>query len=128
MSAVCSVSLDPPLILACLDAGSNTLGAIRETGSFTVNYLRRGCEAVAFDFASKSRAKFEGRAWELASIGVGGPVLREHIAAYAVCRVADLIRAGDHVIAVGEVHHGEALEEHDALAYARQRFFTAVGA
>lgn len=128
MSAVCAVSLDPPMILVCLDRGSNTLRPIREHGSFTVNYLRHGHEEVALNFASKSRAKFDSQAWELPPNGVGGPVLYEDIAAYAVCRVTELIDAGDHVIAVAEVLDGDIREDHHALAYARQQFFTAVGA
>lgn len=125
MSAVCSVSLEPPLVLACLDRSSHTLTALRASGSFTVNYLSRGRERVALDFATKSGTKFDGHAWELPAAGVGGPVLPEHIAAYAACRVVDLIDAGDHVIAVGQVLEGEVRDDHDALAYARHTFFTA---
>ena len=128
MSAVCSVSLDPPLVLACFDAGSNTLSAMRGTGSFTVNYLRHGQEAVALAFASKSGSKFEGLSWALPEAGIGGPILHEHDAAYAACRVLDLIVAGDHVIAVGEVHEGDVCADHPALAYAQRQFFAAVSA
>ena len=123
MSAVCSVSLDPPLILVCLDRESNTLDAIRASRSFTVNYLRRGHEHVALEFASKSPAKFEGREWKLSDSGVGGPILSESSAAYAVCCVAEFIDAGDHVIAVAEVHEGDVRENHAVLAYAQRQFF-----
>ncbi|WP_028655120.1 flavin reductase family protein [Nocardioides sp. J54] len=125
MSAVCSVSLDPPMVLACLDRGSTTLAAIRETGSFTVNYLRHGCEDVALAFATKSDDKFTGRAWERSASGAGGPVLLGCNAAHAVCVVAALVEAGDHVIAVGEVEEGCARDEHPVLAYARRQFFAA---
>lgn len=125
MSAVCSVSLEPPLVLACLDRGSTTLSAIRESDAFTVNYLRDGREQVALDFANKSDAKFEGRVWELPRSGVGGPLLLEHDAAYVVCKVAELIEAGDHVIVVGEVREGGVLGEHPVLTYAQRRFFAA---
>ncbi|MBM0126193.1 flavin reductase family protein [Pimelobacter simplex] len=125
MSAVCSVSLDPPLILACVDRGSATLAAIRESRSFTVNYLRRGSEAVALEFATKSLDKFVGRDWERSATGLGGPILADRNAAHAVCAVTDLIDAGDHVIAVGEVREGGVREEHAVLAYARRTFFAA---
>ncbi len=125
MSAVCSVSLDPPLILACLDRGSATLAAIRGTGSFTVNYLRRGCEDVALQFATKSPDKFAGRDWQRSATGLGGPILADCTAAHAVCSVTDLIDAGDHVIAVGEVWEGGVREDHPVLAYARRTFFAA---
>ncbi|MCX6398380.1 MAG: flavin reductase family protein [Propionibacteriales bacterium] len=125
MSAVCSVSLEPPLILVCVDRGSATLGAIRESGSFTVNYLRRGSEQVALEFATKSADKFVGRAWEPAASGLGGPILADCNAAHAVCVVTDLIDAGDHVIAVGQVREGGVREDHAVLAYARRQFFAA---
>lgn len=125
MSAVCSVSLDPPLILACVDRGSATLAAIRESRSFTVNYLRRGSERVALEFATKADDKFAGRSWEQSASALGGPILADSNAAHAVCVVTDLIDAGDHVIVVGEVREGGAREDHAVLAYARRQFFAA---
>ncbi|MFH5230517.1 flavin reductase family protein [Antrihabitans spumae] len=127
VSAVCSVSLDPPLVLACLDLGSNTLKAVRSSGAFTVNYIASGREHVALDFAVKSDSKFDGHRWS-APVGVaGGPILDEHSAAFAVCKVEQLVDAGDHVIVVGEVVDGQASDGCHALAYARRAFFTAAG-
>jgi 3-hydroxy-9,10-secoandrosta-1,3,5(10)-triene-9,17-dione monooxygenase reductase component len=48
-----SVSLDPPLVLVCFDAGSRTLTAVRETGRYGVNILRAGQDELARVFASK---------------------------------------------------------------------------
>lgn len=124
VSAVCSVSLDPPLVLACLDLGSNTLQAVRSSGAFTVNYIAHGREHVALDFAVKSDSKFDGHSWSMPVKSVGGPILDEHSAAFAVCRVEQMVDAGDHVIVVGAVVDGDAGEGH-ALAYARRAFFTA---
>ena len=126
MSAVCSVSLDPPLVLACLDHGSNTLQAVRSSGSFTVNYIAHGHESVALDFAVKSDTKFDGHTWAIPEAGMGGPVLAENAAAFAVCRVEQMTEAGDHTIVVGAVIAGEVREDSHALAYARRAFFTAV--
>ncbi|ANS31002.1 flavin reductase like domain protein [Rhodococcus opacus] len=127
MSAVCSVSLDPPLVLACLDHGSNTLQAVRSSGSFTVNYIADGHESVALAFAVKSDSKFDGHAWSAPDGGLGGPVLAENTAAFAVCRVEQMVEAGDHTIVVGAVVDGGVREDCHALAYARRSFFTAVG-
>lgn len=126
MSAVCSVSLDPPLVLACLDRGSNTLQAVRESGSFTVNYIARGHADIAMCFAVKSDTKFDSVAFDIHDAGIGGPVLKEHTAAYAVCRVEQLVESGDHTIVIGAVEYGEVREEHHALAYARREFFTSI--
>ncbi|MBD0862930.1 flavin reductase family protein [Gordonia sp. zg691] len=128
MSAVCSVSLDPPLVLACLDHGSNTLAAVRESGSFTVNYIARGHEDIAMRFAVKSGSKFNGLAFEVFDDNSGGPVLHDHVAAYAVCRVEQMHTSGDHTIVIGHVVRGAAHRDSHALAYARREFFTAATA
>lgn len=53
-SAVCSLSLDPPLILACADNHSRTLARIRTTGAFAVNVLREEQAYLAKRFADGS--------------------------------------------------------------------------
>src|SRR5918998_872861 len=77
MSAVCSVSLDPPLALACLDRGSNTLQAVQDSGSFTINYLQHGCDELALHFATKTEEKFDRCRWSAPADGIGGPILEE---------------------------------------------------
>lgn len=123
VSAVCAVSLDPPLALVCLDLGSNTLRAIQESRAFTINYLAHGREELALRFATKSETKFDEQAWTTPAAGLGGPVLSEATAAYAACRVEQIVAAGDHMILIGAVVEGAAVDEHTALAYARRRFF-----
>jgi flavin reductase (DIM6/NTAB) family NADH-FMN oxidoreductase RutF len=100
MAAVCSVSLSPPMLLACLDLGSTRMAAIRDSGSFTVNYLATGGEQLALHFAGKSPNKFENVQFGRSQAGIGGPLLQPR-AAYAACRVVNIVRAGDHDIVVG---------------------------
>jgi flavin reductase (DIM6/NTAB) family NADH-FMN oxidoreductase RutF len=126
VSAVCSVSMSPRLALACLDLGSNTLAAVRESRAFTINYLADGGDELALHFATKLEQKFDRCAWEPPRDGVGGPVLNEDTAAYAACRVTEMVDAGDHVVVIGEVVEGSASDERHAMAYARRSFFTAV--
>src|SRR3954469_20543414 len=52
-NAVTSLSLDPPMMLACLDRGSRTLNAVRAQGRFGVNALAAGQEELARRFAGK---------------------------------------------------------------------------
>src|SRR4051812_36577574 len=75
VSAFCSVSSSPPLVLACVDLTSNTLPAIRQSGAFTVNVLASDCERIALAFASKGSSKFDELDWRGPHWGVGGPVL-----------------------------------------------------
>jgi flavin reductase (DIM6/NTAB) family NADH-FMN oxidoreductase RutF len=124
MSAVCSVSLEPPLALACLDLRSNTLRAVRESDSFTINYLAHGCDDLARHFATKVEEKFDRCRWTAPPDGVGGPILNHDAAAYVVCRVRELVEAGDHVVVIGDVVGGSARDEAHAMAFARRQFFT----
>ena len=52
-NAVCSLSLEPLLLLVCFDNAARTLPAVRETGRFGVNVLSAGQEDLARLFASK---------------------------------------------------------------------------
>lgn len=124
VSAVCSVSLSPPMVLACFDLGSNTLEAVREGGAFTINYLAHGRDKVALSFATKSGLKFEHHTWISPEGGVGGPILVDHVAAHVACRVHEEFQAGDHAIVIGSVLAGATKEDVHALVYARRRFFT----
>src|SRR5215211_5023060 len=52
-NAVTSLSLEPPMMLACLDRGSRTLSSVRAQGRFGVNALAAGQEELARRFAGK---------------------------------------------------------------------------
>jgi flavin reductase (DIM6/NTAB) family NADH-FMN oxidoreductase RutF len=122
LSAFCAVSLEPPLVLVCVDRGSNTLPALKESGGFTVNFLAGGREHLAVLYASKAEEKFEGIPWRPAEIPQGGPILHEDCAAYAVCVTRQAIEAGDHWVFIGEVRDGEVIEGRLPLVYHRRAF------
>jgi flavin reductase (DIM6/NTAB) family NADH-FMN oxidoreductase RutF len=100
-NAVLSLSLDPPLMLACLDRGSRTLRTVEEAGRFGVNVLAADQAAVARSFATKAemREKWEGIAW---SERDGTPVL-DGILVWVGCELRDVLAGGDHVIVTGAV-------------------------
>jgi len=107
VSAFCAASLAPPLALACIDKTSNTLPAVQHTGGFTANILASGREQLARRMATKVSDKFDSIAWRRAESPIGGPVLEDDIAAYAVCTLRDTIEAGDHWILIGLVTEGD---------------------
>lgn len=127
MTAVCSVSLAPPLALACLSHTSNTLAALKESEAFSINYFTEGAEDLATNFAKKSSSKFGDTEWSRPQRGVGGPLL-SGIAAYAACKVVNIFDAGDHAVVIGEVVEGAVRPGTVALAYADRRFFSAANA
>ena len=100
-NAVTSLSLEPPLMLACLDRGSRTLTVIRETGRFAVNVLGAGDEALARRFATKAG---QPEKWDAVEFEQRHEVpILTGSTAWVICRVRDLYDGGDHEIAVGEV-------------------------
>src|SRR5919106_6028667 len=65
-NSVTSLSLEPPMMLACLDRGSRTLASVRAAGRFGVNALAAGQEELARRFGAKDPEprKWEGVEWE----------------------------------------------------------------
>jgi flavin reductase (DIM6/NTAB) family NADH-FMN oxidoreductase RutF len=100
VSSFCSVSLDPPLVLVCVDAGSETHAAFAESGLFGVSVLAEGQEAVSERFARPGPAKFADI--EMMA-GQRGTALVPGALAHIECGLAAAHAAGDHTIYVGEV-------------------------
>src|SRR5258708_9688372 len=103
VSAFCAVSLQPPLALACIDKTSNTLPAVEHTGGFTANILASGREQLARRMATKVTDKFDAISWRRPQSPIGGPILEDDTAAYAVCTLRDTIEAGHHWNPIGPV-------------------------
>jgi flavin reductase (DIM6/NTAB) family NADH-FMN oxidoreductase RutF len=101
-SSVCSVSLAPPTLLACLRLGSSTLEAILARSTFTVNLLNADAQPAAELFASSAPDRFERVAWDMEPDGAGPHLVRD-AHRVADCRLSDTAPVGDHQIIFGEV-------------------------
>jgi flavin reductase (DIM6/NTAB) family NADH-FMN oxidoreductase RutF len=121
-NAVCSLSLEPLLLLVAFDNEARTLSAVHRTGRFGVNVLAAGQEELARLFASKlrDRDKFAGVAH---TVNDGIPVL-DGVLAWVGCRLERLIPAGDHTIGIGAVEAAEAGQEGAPLLWFRGRYRT----
>ena len=99
-NALCSLSLDPLLVLVCFENRARTLPIVREAGRFAVNILSAGQEPLAAVFASKlpESEKLESVPHRLEA---GAPLV-DGALAWAVCDLRELIPGGDHTIAIGE--------------------------
>jgi flavin reductase len=99
-----SVSLDPMLVLVCLNEISRGIGLIERAGAFVVNVLSAGQQDVSRWFANRYRpagsTMFDGVPFEPGATGC--PVLTEATASFD-CRLRQSHRAGDHLIVLGEV-------------------------
>ncbi len=118
VSAFASLSLDPPLVLACLDVTASLLPHIRAAPSFGASILAAGQSALASRFADQAVPRFDGVA---VSHAPEGPTLIDGAAAHLVCRRVAEHAGGDHVIIVGEVVWARA-HGGDPLVYALRRY------
>jgi flavin reductase (DIM6/NTAB) family NADH-FMN oxidoreductase RutF len=114
-NAVCSLSIEPMLMLACLDRGSRTLRAVQAADRFGISVLHGGQEEIARAFATKAPVpeKWAGIAW---SERDGIPAIDDALA-WIACDLRDVIAAGDHVIVTGEVRGLQASAGDPLLFY-----------
>ena len=100
-NALCSLSLDPLLVLVCFENEARTLPIVREAGRFAVNVMSAEQEDLAAVFASKlpEPEKLDAVAHHTHD---GLPIL-DDVLAWAGCRLVELIAGGDHTIAIGEI-------------------------
>lgn len=104
-NAFCSVSLDPLLVLVCVDNTSGMRRLAPVAQRFAVTVLADGQQEEGRWFATSDRPRgheqFDPHDWMRAPI-TGSPVLRGALA-YVECTLADSHAGGDHTILVGEV-------------------------
>jgi len=100
-NAVCSLSLEPLLVLVCFENTARTLPIVREARRFAVNVLAADQEHLAAFFASKlpEQEKLLGVEHHLE---LGVPIIAGSLA-WAACELRELVSGGDHEIAIGEV-------------------------
>ena len=115
-SSFTSASLDPPLVLVCIDKGAGCYPAFTSTTQFGVNILCQDQQHVSSRFASKSADKFADIAW-VAHI-TGSPILPDSMA-WLDCQLHDRLEAGDHLILIGRVLSFGYSPEKQPLGYHR---------
>lgn len=103
-NSITSVSLDPVLILVCLMKEARTAVAIQKAGCFAVNILREDQEDLSRRFATPGEDRFAGLEIEQGPDQL--PLLPDCLA-YLICRVKEIVPAGDHDVVIAEVEHAE---------------------
>ena len=114
VSAFSSLSLDPPLVLVCIDHGASVWPAFETATVFAINILASGQEALSRRFASRDGDRFDGVGFTRAASGV---VLLDDTLASVECTVAGRVAHGDHSILVGSVESGRARDLQPLLYY-----------
>lgn len=127
VSAMCSVSADPPSLLVCVHHLSCASEIIRNNGVLCVNVLRDDQASISDTFAgripTKSDDKFSCAVWRRCA--TGSPVLENALVAFD-CRVVKHFRSGSHYIFVADVAHIEIETGGSPLIHANRAYGTAV--
>lgn len=104
-----SVSLDPPMVLVCIDKNIRSHSAFMQSATFAVHVLGSHQEEISRRFASRDVDKFTGL--ECNETPDGTPLLPDYLVMFH-CRIARTYEGGDHTILLGEVesmdNRGEA--------------------
>ncbi|MFI7546099.1 flavin reductase family protein [Actinoplanes sp. NPDC049599] len=120
-TSLCSVSLDPPVLLVCLRRGSPTLAAVVDSGLFAVNLLHAQARSTAELFASGAQDRFERVVWQ-AGEGAAGPHLTHSSHTVADCLVINAQAVGDHTVVLGRVDTVTPVLDRRPLLYGLRRY------
>lgn len=121
VNAFCSVSLEPPLVLVCIEQRNYTHDLLIEAGTFAINFLTSQQADISRCFAGQGDEKLVGFCGVTTHpVATGAPVFDECLA-FVDCRVVAVYPGGDHSIVIGRV---EALGSSDAtpLLYYHARY------
>jgi flavin reductase (DIM6/NTAB) family NADH-FMN oxidoreductase RutF len=116
-----SVSLDPTLLLVCLDRASRSRGTIIETGVFNINVLRADQEHVSRLFAAKDRSATWYEDLHCEEGNLGAPLIPGCLA-FMECQLSESHEAGDHTILIAEVQHAKVAGEGEPLLFYRGKY------
>lgn len=99
VSAFCSVSLQPPLLMVSVAHDAGMHPHLLSAEHFAVNILSDGQEAVSRRFASREGDRFDGLGFTRGRTGVA---LLDDVLAWIECRRVASHEAGDHTLVIGE--------------------------
>jgi flavin reductase (DIM6/NTAB) family NADH-FMN oxidoreductase RutF len=122
-TAVSEVSLDPPMMLICVNRSANMHAPLLAGADFTINMLNAEQEHIARNCSGALRGedRFNEGDWQASNFGP--PVLADALA-YFVCRQEQRVDHGTHSIFIGEVVSAHAAHDAHSLVYVDGRYLT----
>ncbi len=122
-TAVTSITVEPPMMLFCINKSSPSAARMISNGVFCINTLAPPDEALANIFAGRTDEHLEERfktgAW--AKLVTGAPVLTSAVASFD-CRLVEAKEVTTHFIVIGEVEAVAFAEESTCLAYGHRKY------
>lgn len=119
VSAFCSLSLEPPLVLVCIGEDATIAAPMRDATCFGISVLAEDQETLSRRFADREERRFDDLAHRRGPLGT---VLLDGASAHLECRVTARFPGGDHTIVVGEVAHAPAGTGGPPLLYHRSAY------
>lgn len=117
-TAVCSLSTEPPSLLACVNRHGESFAAIQRNRSFCVNIIAAGQKALAQRFSGQGGLRgvqrFAGIEWTL--LATGAPVLTSSLASFD-CELVDTVHRATHAIFIGGVRAVRISTDQRPLVY-----------
>jgi flavin reductase (DIM6/NTAB) family NADH-FMN oxidoreductase RutF len=123
VSSFASLSLDPPLVLACVASKSRLPPMVRTSGRFAVSLLCADQDAASSHLSRSGREAAPTLGVEEACTSAGLPVVAGSMA-FLDCELHAEIPVGDHMILVGRVVEAVAHPDRAPLLYYRRRYRT----
>lgn len=121
-TAVSSVSLQPPLVLICIDVKNRSRDLVRQSGAFAINVLADSQTELSDLFAQPGTEKARRLAELTTETAVTGAPIIPDCLAYLDCEVVDETEAGDHTIFIGEVKKAEVRRDGEPLLWYRMGY------
>ena len=121
-NSVTSVSLDPPLVLVCVEKKADTHDILTKAGVFAVSILGQDQARVSDKFAKKEFEGAHGLAGVPHSFAVTGSPIIDGCLGYLDCRTVSEHHGGDHTIFIGEVLDARETSGGDPLVFYRGRY------
>ncbi len=124
-SAVSSVTVEPPIMLFCINKSSSSALRFLENGVFCINTLKATDEELSNVFAGRTELRLDERfgSGEWARLATGAPVLTSAIAAFD-CRLAEVKEMSTHYIMFGAVEAVEYSTTTGSLTYIHREYRT----
>jgi flavin reductase len=123
-SAVTSITIEPPMMLFCINKTSRSAAKVIENGVFCINTLARADQNLSDIFAGRSghepEERFASSAWTVLS--TGAPVLASALVAFD-CRLVEAKPVGTHLMMIGTVEAIEIAPKAEALMYAHREYW-----
>jgi flavin reductase (DIM6/NTAB) family NADH-FMN oxidoreductase RutF len=118
-SSFTSVSVDPPLVSVCIQNTSETWPLLKAQPRLGLSVLAEGHDSACRQLASKHGDRFAGVEWDA---GPDRSIMIRGSSAWMSVSLFDEVQAGDHVIALLEVHGLETADDTPPLIFHGSRF------